>query len=235
MTTLDATISSPPTVKGFDVNQPISAAQASIFYAAGYRFCLRYVSLSGSTHTNDLSVREASDILEAGLALMPVQHCPAGEKIEDENGEEKDVGWVANEENGRTRGQNAAKHVKDLGIVGPINVWCDLENVSAKSSASDIIAYCNAWYDAVNAAGYAPGLYVGPCAHLTADQLYGLKMQHYWKSGCDVPIVSKRGYQMFQSGHDKETIHGVDVDVDYAGIDLKGGRVAWLVRGNPGA
>ena len=63
----------PAGLRGFDANTPIGSQAAAEFYAAGYRFCVRYVGrVEMAWH--DLSAEEAEGILAAGLALMPVQH-----------------------------------------------------------------------------------------------------------------------------------------------------------------
>jgi hypothetical protein len=101
-----------------------------------------------------------------------------------------------------------------------VSVWCDPQ-------AEDVIDYCEAWYEAVRAAGYLPGLYVGACALLTGKQLYNLSFQHYWRSQSRVPEIPNRGYQLIQLTPSIE-INGVDVDVDIAQNDKKGGQAQWL-------
>ncbi|MCA9706667.1 MAG: DUF1906 domain-containing protein [Myxococcales bacterium] len=214
MTTLSGTITSPPLSKGFDTDDVISAAAATDAYQRGYRFCLRYLALGTEQGSSDLSQTEAQDILDAGLALMAVQHVNY-------------AGWSPTASLGKTHGTNAAANAQSVGLPAGINLWCDLEGVSTKSSAQDVIDYVQAWHTAVAQAGYVPGLYVGPNGGLTGDQLYySLSLQHYWRSGSIVPAVSVRGYQMWQSG--KDTIDGRRVDVDYASSDQLRGQVLWL-------
>jgi len=59
---------------GFDADTVIAADVAALFRAQGYAFCLRYLSIGTPQDAGDLSTAEALDILNAGLALMPVQH-----------------------------------------------------------------------------------------------------------------------------------------------------------------
>src|SRR4051812_37865850 len=78
MPTLPGTIQkAAPGLKGLDIDLILTAAQARDFKTAGYDFCIRYVprtaALAASTHTN-LTNEEAIAILNAGLALMVVQH-----------------------------------------------------------------------------------------------------------------------------------------------------------------
>jgi hypothetical protein len=52
-----------PSVLGFDSDTIISSPLAQQFYAGGYKFCLRYLSLGGQESPQDLSTQEATDIL----------------------------------------------------------------------------------------------------------------------------------------------------------------------------
>jgi hypothetical protein len=200
--------------QGFDADSVISLATAQQFVDDGYTFCLRYLSLGGGQAKGDLSADEASDILAAGLALMPVQHVHR-------------VGWEPTAELGQTIGRNAARNAAAVGFPAGVNVWCDLESVAEGSSAEDIVGYCNAWFTAVAAAGY-----VGPDAGLTGDQLYDLAVEHYWKSASDVPALPVRGYQMTQTLV-PDAVHGLGIDGDTTQTDSKGGQALWLVVETP--
>src|SRR5580698_3762844 len=75
--TLPGTIAGAPNgAAGFDVNQVLTAAQAQAFKNAGYAFCVRYVPRTSDPKLQggNLTHTEALDILNAGLALMAVQH-----------------------------------------------------------------------------------------------------------------------------------------------------------------
>ncbi|HEU4455334.1 MAG TPA: hypothetical protein VFR81_19875, partial [Longimicrobium sp.] len=69
----------PDKVKGFDINEVVSAAKARDFHEKGYRFGLRYVGRE-VMKAHDLSEKEAERLLEAGIALMPVQHVESEKK-----------------------------------------------------------------------------------------------------------------------------------------------------------
>src|SRR5712691_3904473 len=75
--------SASPGLLGFDANTALSLETAQKFFRDGYRFCVRYIS-RGQESEADLSAEEAADILNAGLALMPVQQVRA-------------VGWMPSE------------------------------------------------------------------------------------------------------------------------------------------
>lgn len=95
------------------------------------------------------------------------------------------------------------------------------------TTAQAVIDYCQAWYTAVNNAGYAPGLYVGYDSVLSGDQLYNnLSFQHYWRSQSSVPEVAKRGYQLIQGPNTSE--FGINIDTDTTQNDHLGGSVLWL-------
>jgi len=207
-------------VRGFDADTPVSSQAAAAFHAAGFRFCLRYVGRVQMA-SFDLTTQEAEGILAAGLALMPVQHV-------------LDPGWQPTASLGAEYGANAAKFARQIGFPPGVNVWCDLESVSPGTSAADVAAYCDAWYEGVAAAGYVPGLYVGYQPGLTGQQLYELRFEHYW-AAYNVDGVSTphpRGWQLAQSeGHG--TIAGISTesyDADTTQTDALGGQVLWLQR-----
>ena len=198
---------------GFDADTQLTAGLARQFFALGYRFCVRYVS-RGPEASADLSGDEASAILGAGLALMPVQHVRA-------------PGWSPSASLGQQDGAAAAANAGAVGFPPGVNVWCDLEGLQPGASAQQVIDYCNSWYDAVNAAGYVPGIYVGADAILDGPTLrHKLKFAHYWKSLSHVPDIPGRGYQMIQSNeHDA---NGIGIDENRTQTDLLGDTVLWL-------
>ena len=208
-------------VRGFDANTPISASTAQAFVAAGFGFCLRYVGRTQMA-SYDLTTAEAQTILDSGLALMTVQHV-------------LNPGWNATGALGTQYGTNAAQFTRAIGLPAGVSVWCDLECVDTSCPAVDVIAYCNNWYDAVAAAGYVPGLYIGYQPGLTGAQLYGsLKFQSYWAAynvdGSSRP--SPRGWQMVQSVG-SGTIGGLTTEVydaDTIQADGKGGLPSWLKK-----
>ncbi len=95
----------------------------------GYKFCLRYLSLADQQSPGDLSRQEAIDILNSGLALMPVQHV-------------REQGWFANQVVGEQCGQNASANAQEPRVPTGVTVWCDLEGVyrHGRSPRNDSIA-----------------------------------------------------------------------------------------------
>jgi hypothetical protein len=213
---LTGTVQSAPSGRvGFDTDTKLDLSTAKLFRQSGYDFCLRYISLGGE-NSYDLDTAEAEAILDAGLALMPVQHV-------------RYAGWMPDAELGTQTGQNAADDATHVGFPPNVNVWLDLEGINPNATTEAVIAYCNSWYDAVAQAGYLPGLYVGANSILDSQQLYdNLKFQHYWHSLSLVPNVAVRGYQMVQS--DGGTVHGVGIDKNLTQADADHGQVQWLIR-----
>jgi hypothetical protein len=213
--TLPGTVQPAPSgALGFDADTVITSTTAQQFFAEGYRFCVRYVSLGSEESSSDLSTEEATSILNSGLALMPVQHVMS-------------EGWLPTGSLGQEYGTNAANHAQAIGFPAGINLWCDLEGIGS-TTAQNVIDYCGAWFSAVSAAGFVPGLYVGAKAILTGQQLYELPFQHYWQSCSEVPAIPVRGYQMVQTLV-QEPVNGIGIDKDVTQTDGQGGQAQWLV------
>ncbi|HEU4717704.1 MAG TPA: DUF1906 domain-containing protein [Bacteroidia bacterium] len=206
-----------PGLKGFDTVATISASLAAQFVKSGYSFCARYLSLGQGQNAGDLTAAEATDILNGGLALIAVQRV-------------RKEGWVPSASLGSSTGTNAANNGKSVGLPAGMNVFLDLEGVASGTSAQAVIDYCQAWYAAVSAAGYVPGIYVGAGSVLNSSQLYSnLSFQHYWKSQSKVPDVAVRGYQLVQA-YPSVQVNGIYIDEDTTQNDNKGGTVLWLAK-----
>ena len=141
---------------------------------------------------------------------MPVQHV-------------RRPGWSPTQNLGQQDGQNAAQNAQVVGFPAGVSVWCDLEGLNRAAQAQDVIDYCQAWYEALQAGGYVPGLYVGARAPLTGQQIADSPFQHYWRSQSRVPEIPNRGYQLVQLFPSID-INGVSVDIDIAQVDEKVGR-----------
>jgi glycoside hydrolase-like protein len=199
-------------VPGFDCDAVLSADLARQFFSQGYKFCLRY--LSRAQAAQNLTVQEATGILNSGLALMAVQHARA-------------PGWSPDASLGQQDGQEAATNAKAIGFPSGVCLWCDLEGVNASAQARDVIDYARAWYQAVHAAGYSPALYVGAGTLLSGQQLFDLPFQHYWRSSSHVPDIPKRGYQLLQFSPAIQ-LNGIAIDLDVALLDTERGSAQWL-------
>lgn len=202
-------------VPGFDCDSVLSAAVAQQFFSQGYKFCLRYVSRAQASL--NLSAQEATDILNSGLALMLVQHV-------------RPPGWSPNATLGQQDGQEASANAGAIGFPGGVCLWCDLEEVNPAAKPQDVTSYCRAWYKAVRAAGFVPGLYVGAGTLLTGQQLFNLPFQHYWRSSSGVPDIPNRGYQLIQLSPTIQ-LNGISIDLDVALPDNRGDSARWMRAG----
>jgi hypothetical protein len=206
--------SAPAGIKGFDANVTISASVAKQFIAAGYQFAVRYVGRTQMA-SHDLTAQEASTLLEAGLALMAVQHVEAGE-------------WMPSGELGTEYGRNAGQFTAAIGFPAGVNVWLDLESVSGSAAEADVIAYCNNWYDQVAAAGFTPGIYVGWQPMIPNSDLYRkLKFAHYWGAYNVDAVIPVRGWVMKQTPAHTQ-VAGIEHDDNFTHVDGSGGQVIWL-------
>jgi Domain of unknown function (DUF1906) len=209
-------VAAPPGVHGFDANSVLNHRICEVAKARGFEFCIRYVSRQDVQAVGDLSDAEANVILDAGLALMIVQH------VAPEN-------WSPSQALGTRNGKNAAKHVRQIGFPDGVNVWLDLEGAKTSAPHETMIAYCNAWFAEVDGAGFVPGVYVGARAILTGNELFWrLTTKHYWKSGSRVPDIPHRGYQLIQTIIRNDKIDGVAIDRNLTKNDNFGGSVLWL-------
>lgn len=223
--------SADPAVLGFDTNTPLTRAIAEDMKSRGFHYCIRYVARTAKPNSIDLSRTEAEIILAAGLALMVVQHPRAeGWQLAPIRYSFVSHGVVktgTEQSMGGSDGAHAAYHALLLGFPPAVNVWCDLEGIAGGAAEEDVIQYCNDWHDAVAAAGYVPGVYVGAQAILDDTQLFrDLKFDHYWKSLSNVPDIESRGYQMIQSNQHMEG--AIEIDNNLTRTDNLGGRVQWL-------
>jgi hypothetical protein len=210
--------------RGFDTAAVVTPAVALRMKQAGYQFVMRYIRRDPA-HAYDLTIAEATGILDAGLGLMLVQH------VAPDN-------WHPTAVLGSQYGHTAAQEASKLGYPAGGIVWCDLEMVAHGTAPSLIIGYCNSWFSEVEAAGYEPGLYVGYGCGLTAQQLYkNLRFRRYC-SGYNLDqdqIPAVRGVQMQQRAYPGiRAVPGVpfSYDVDVCMADHLGSWVVIVERGS---
>lgn len=209
MATLSGTVSKLSSgIKGADTDTKLTTISAQNLKNEGYTFAIRYVSRSTPEPNRDLTKNEADIILNAGLALMVVQHV-------------RTSGWSPSASLGSSDGTACVTNCQSIGLPTGISVWCDLEGVSTSADAQSIIDYCNSWEQIVTNAGYRAGLYVGANCGLSGHQLYmNLTFKYYWKSMSNVPIVENTGYQMIQSA--TKTVAGISIDPNTIQTDGSG-------------
>lgn len=199
--------------RGLDCNTPLTIEALSRIRSWNnskpasrqYRFAIRYVRRT-QVNPYDISCVEISRILSAGLGLMLVQHVAP-------------EGWRPSRQLGSDYGATAAAEALSVLYPAGATLWCDLEGVAASVPAADVIAYCNTWYDAVKAADFEPGLYVGYDCGLSASELYyKLKFSIYWSAynlnQDNYPLV--RGVAMRQLAYPKpaDRVPGISFEYD---------------------
>lgn len=199
--------------RGVDAFSSITSDHAKAISAAGFGFAVRYVRHADS-RAKHITREEAEGILAAGLSLMLVQ---------------EGRGWKETRPTaalGKRDGEAGVAHALELGYPAGANLWLDIEGITnPEVTASDVIAYAEAWHAAVERS-FVPGYYVGPVGKLDAAQLGALPFEHFWKSGTKVPVPAGRGYQIVQ--HPPRTVGGVKVDVNITQTDEKGQVVRWV-------
>lgn len=207
-----------PNLKGFDMDSQINFDQAVVMKNAGYFFCARYIPRDeGDVNNTVLTHAEAIDILNADLALIVIQHVPS-------------PGWSPSSGLGTKYGTYAGNYAQNtIGLLPGVNVWCDLEGVSESTNATDVIEYCQAWYNSISSYGYVPGIYVGYDTGLTSKQLYDLPFQHYWQA-FNGPEVEPRGFQLIQKAAINKTVNNLSIDEDCTQNDNMKDALSWLVK-----
>jgi hypothetical protein len=201
-------------LSGFDINSVLTAAAAAGFKNAGYDFCIRYIPRTANLINGNLTNAEALHILNAGLALMVVQHVAL-------------PGWVPTAVLGKEYGSYAVFYAENyVGLPLGVNIWLDLEEVANTAPPMDVIAYCEAWYTEVKTAGYEPGIYVGYGTRLTPRQLYNdLSFSHYWRA-YNGSQVATRGFQLLQKT--QKAVNGFMIDPNVTQNDALGDTVMWI-------
>lgn len=192
----------------FDVNSTLTVKQALGFKEEGYLTCLRYIPRTAELAPGNLTGVEMAGILNAGLSLGVVQHCPL-------------PNWSPNAGLGQQYGAYGAAYCQQIGLPKGVTVWLDLEGVAEGTSSQAILDYCIQWYHWVRDGGYQPGIYCGWNTGLTNDELYGLPFENYWAAYNTDNKIPNRGYQMVQ--YTEKILNGIGFDPDVIQADLKGG------------
>lgn len=214
---------SPSGSKGFDCNTPLTASTAKAFHDAGFAFVLRYVPRNYDTNpaspSGNITRGEAQTILDAGLALMIVQHVAASP-------------WDPTGELGMSYGQFAVSNCQAIGLPRGVNVFLDLEGVRAGTDPQHVLDYAGTWASFVADGGYVPGLYVGASCGISASQIVTLPFKQFWRSGSSsTPQIGAPGYSMQQTISASLVLSGVAYDSDVISTDQNGGTPYWLRKG----
>lgn len=192
-------------VDSLPFSQGGTAAQAQALKASGVDAVALYLGVA--------TAARVALAIDAGLAVIPVT--------------------LAGEYN--DGGADEVAELATLGIPMGATVFLDLEGLTAfHSDPVALASKINVWADAVAAAGYVPGLYVGVPQPFTSAELYALRVQRYWRGQGSVRDRSNAlaepagcGWcmtQMFPS----VVRGGVLVDCNMIGQDYKGRVPAWV-------
>lgn len=146
-------------------------------------------------------------VTDAGLGYLPVCY--------------------ANAINGATPGASTVSQLTALGIPPGVTVFLDIEGASTLIDPAGLIDKINAWCDVVSSNGFIPGVYVGSPQPFTSAELYGLKVQRYWRAPSRVVdrngalAEPQCGWCLFQAW---PSVSWADVwsDVDFAYQDYRG-------------
>lgn len=202
-----------PTCTIVDTSAKLTADVLSAVVDAGYAGVVRYVRLPGVSDTWDIDADELSMILGAGLGLLLVQHV-------------RYPGWNPASYSGKQDAAAAVERARAAGYVAGSHIFLDLEGIKAKATDATI-RFANDWADAVVAAGYKAGCYVGYAVPLTAAQLYDLhRIDSYW-SDAGRRAVAKRGFAVRQRA--EIMIAGVPFDPDDVAPDEEGDTPSWTI------
>ena len=184
----------------FDVDQILTSAESAEFVKAGYLGVVRYIPRTSALAAGNLTAGEMQDILEGGLALSVVQHCP-------------EPNWLPTAALGTLYGSYAAQYAESTGLPKGMHLWLDLEMVNPAATVQNITEYCTNWFSEVQGGGYLGGLYVGWNTMLSSYQLYmNLPFRAYWRGYNADIAVATRGYQIKQSP--QKVLSGINYDPD---------------------
>jgi hypothetical protein len=215
-----------PGAKGFDINRPLTPALARGFKMLGFEFVFRYIWRDHYRST-DVTPAEIEVILLSGLGVGIVQHAPL-------------PGWSPTADLGAEQATTAILALELLQIPKGVTVAWDLEEVKFDTPAADVVSCGQAFFSALEAAGYTSRCcYVGAGAVLGPKGLGSLGADLYWRAynvaGDQSPVP--RGFAMAQrAAHDNEIPAGFglqtsDIDVNVVGGDLLGGLPSVLMPG----
>ncbi len=179
--------------------------------AAGYACIIRYVPHVGSPGAFDIDEGELNAILNAGLAVMLVQH-------------PRKPGWDPGTVSGTEDADLAVARARGAGYLPGAHLFVDLEGISGTVAATT--QYANDWAARVRAANYLAGAYVGFAVPLSPRQLYALPdINSYW-SDIGPRHVDTRGFAMKQQP--TVVLNGIPYDPDTIQADGRGETPIWM-------
>ncbi len=209
-----------PGASGVYVDSKLDGATAQAFADQGYAFVLRKLSWSAPAPADGFSRLEANDIVQAGLALMPVQAIPPEAWL---------AAGAASAELGARDGKRAAALARWIGFPAGVSVWLQLGPYGKDATPQAMIDYCNAWHDAVAAAGYTPGLGQED-GRLPGDmaQYASLRFEQYWGGGACLRGGPRSGACMLPAIDGAGVLAGVAYRWQFIEADRNGNTPLWL-------
>jgi hypothetical protein len=196
-----------------DTSAKLTPTVIAAVKAAAYSCILRYVPLPNDGAAKDIDVVELGNILDAGLALMLVQHV-------------RYPGWNPAKCSGQADALAAIESASAAGYLAGGHIYLDLEGISG--TAADTKAFAEEWAATIVQASYCAGCYVGYDVPLNAVQLYNLHDFHSYWSDAGPRSVATRGFAIKQ--HEPEvSIAGVGFDKDTLQPDKLGDTPFWMV------
>ena len=198
----------------------LDRTSAAALARQGYAFVLRDLSWSDPAPADAFSIAEANDILAAGLALMPVQRTPP-------------EAWLppgeAGAELGARDGKRAAALARWIGFPSGVSVWLHLEQRGTPATPQGVLAYCNAWHDAVARAGYLPGLGLDDGGLPGREAEYApLRFQQYWGGGSCLRGGPRSGACLVPATDGAGAQDGVAYRWQFIEADRNGDTPVWL-------
>ncbi|MGK5011066.1 glycoside hydrolase domain-containing protein [Janthinobacterium sp. MDB2-8] len=209
-----------PGASGVYVDGKLDSATAQAFAGQGYAFVLRKLSWSDAAPADGFNSLEANEILQAGLALMPVQTMPPEASL---------PAGTAGAELGARDGKRAAALARWIGFPAGVSVWLQLGPHGTGATPQTMLDYCNAWHDAVAHAGYVPGLGLAD-GGLPGDETYyaQLRFQQYWGGGACLRGGPRSGACLMPAIDGAGELAGVVYRWQFIEADRNGNTPLWL-------
>ena len=192
-----------PGLLGFDSLNVETPAQIACLSAAGYSFDL--VNTNGTNWADEYNAAAA-----AGMDVVLFQGYDP-------------TTWPDNTQ-GTTRGAIAGQKAGDVGYPKGSQIFLNLEN-NTNSTAATAIQWVTNWANAIRAAGYTPGVYVGAPQVLSQAQVNALPVSVFWRSASSSAPQAGAGFVVRQTAVTQSACgipNGIDTDV--AGQDLRGAQ-----------
>lgn len=182
---MGSVVSMTSTAKGFDFDGTITGAYAVCAASSPYSmsFVGRYISLTTTEASTDLSSAEAVQITENGLAILVIQHCYA-----------YPLSFTDYATQGATDAATAISHLNAMSAPSGLFVYCDIENFPNASAGA---AYAQAWANKINASGTYKAGYYGPQNIL--DLITGGTFSGRWESTGEGALTNPNISQAGQS------------------------------------